>query len=292
MNYIGIDGGGTKTKMVLYSEDGTVIKELILPTVHILSQDRNQCIKILKEGLDTLDPKCNTIVGAGLAGYGQQQELRDKITEVLKEASYPRKFVLDNDVTIAMKGALNGEDGIVVIAGTGSIGLSIIDSQVKRCGGWGYQLGDEGSGYWVVKKMLDVFCRQIDGRLERTKLYDLIMQELKLEHDYDIISYMHNLNHDRTKIASLAYITSLAAKENDIYALNIYQEAAKELANIILLLAKDFDTKVKVSYIGGVFVHTKQYLLPTMNDILKDKCELIDPIYPPEYGAYMLARGK
>ena len=64
---------------------------------------------------------------------------------------------LKSDVQIAIEGALDGQDGIVVIAGTGSIALSLKEGMLQRCGGWGYQLGDEGSAYWIAKKMLNAF---------------------------------------------------------------------------------------------------------------------------------------
>lgn len=77
-----------------------------------------------------------------------------------------------------MEGALDGENGIVIIAGTGSIALALKDNIVTRCGGWGSQLGDEGSAYWIAKKMLSIFCQEVDGRLEKTKLYELIKKNV------------------------------------------------------------------------------------------------------------------
>ena len=51
--YIGIDGGGTKTKMVSYDDDGNIGQEIVLPTVHILSQTPKKCIEILKDRKST-----------------------------------------------------------------------------------------------------------------------------------------------------------------------------------------------------------------------------------------------
>lgn len=86
----------------------------------------------------------------------------------------------------------------MVIAGTGSIALSLKNNKLTRCGGWGYQLGDEGSAYWIAKKMFHTFCKETDGRLEKTVLYDLVMKECHLDIDYDIITFMNSL--DRTSI--------------------------------------------------------------------------------------------
>ena len=76
MLYIGIDGGGTKTKMVLFDENGIRLKELILPTVHVLTQPQDQSIEILRDGVNQLDPDHTAIIGAGLAGYGQQKRTK------------------------------------------------------------------------------------------------------------------------------------------------------------------------------------------------------------------------
>lgn len=194
--YIGIDGGGTKTKMVSYDDDGNICQEIVLPTVHILSQTPKKCIEILKAGVEQLDPQSVSKIGIGLAGYGQDKKIRKEIENICLKAFKNRPFVLKSDVQIAIEGALDGQDGIVVIAGTGSIALSLKEGMLQRCGGWGYQLGDEGSAYWIAKKMLNVFCQEVDGRLEKTILYDLIKRECHFENDYDIITFMNDLNHD------------------------------------------------------------------------------------------------
>ena len=170
--YIGIDGGGTKTKMVSYDDDGNICQEIVLPTVHILSQTPKKCIEILKAGVEQLDQQSVSKIGIGLAGYGQDIKIRKEIEDICLKAFKNRPFVLKSDVQIAIEGALDGQDGIVVIAGTGSIALSLKEGMLQRCGGWGYQLGDEGSAYWIAKKMLNVFCQEVDGRLEKTILYD------------------------------------------------------------------------------------------------------------------------
>ena len=257
MLYIGIDGGGTKTKMVLFNEDGTRLKNLILPTVHVLTQPQDQSIEILRDGVNQLDPDHTAIIGAGLAGYGQQKELRDKIEYICKEAFEDRTFVVESDVRIAIEGALDGHDGIVVIAGTGSIALSL-------------------------KNMFHTFCKEIDGRLEKTVLYDLVMEECHLDIDYDIITFMNSLN--RTSIASYAYINGLAANQGDPYAIEIYRQAALEIRSLIQTLLKQYNSTPRISYIGGVFEQASQYILPVLN-------ETIDPpIHTPEYGAYKLAK--
>lgn len=290
MKFIGIDGGGTKTKFVLFNEDGQKEKEVLKPTVHILNQSKENCIQYLKEGVEELDPAKKSFVIAGLAGYGQQEEVRHLIEDVCIQAFANRKYKIYSDVEIAMQGALDGQDGIVVIAGTGSIALSLINGKLKRCGGWGYQLGDEGSAFWIAKKMLSVYCQEVDGRRKKTELYDIIMKKCHLKNDYDIITYINQINHDRRAIASLATLNSLAARKGDCYALSIYQEAAHEISELIKPLVQDFDEPCYVSYIGGVFRSGEMILEPLKKQLSSLSCQLIPPVHSPEYGAFILGK--
>lgn len=290
MKIIAIDGGGTKTKFVLYDENGTELNVIEKPTVHIMHQDYNVCKQILKDTVNELDSDREALIVAGLAGYGQEEKVRQQIEKLCQESFGHRKYCLYNDVQIALAGALGGQDGIVVIAGTGSIGFSMNHNVFKRCGGWGNQLGDEGSAYWIAKKMLSVYCQQIDGRLEKTVLYDIIKEKLNLSHDYDIISYINNLNDDRTSIAKLAKINFECAHHGDKYALEIYEQAAYELFRLINALSKNFDGEFKVSYIGGAIVSNNYILKYLEKEVEKIHGQLISPQYTPEYGAFLLGK--
>lgn len=290
MKIIAIDGGGTKTKFVLYNENGIELNVIEKPTVHIMHQDYNVCNRILKSTVDELDPEKEALIVAGLAGYGQEQKVRKLIEKLCDESFGERKYYLYSDVQIALAGALGGRDGIVVIAGTGSIALSMNNHSFERCGGWGNQLGDEGSAYWIAKKMLSVYCQQIDGRLEKTVLYEIIKDRLGLDCDFDIISYINNLNDDRTSIAKLAKINYECANHGDKYALEIYKQAAHELSRLIETLSKNFAEEFTVSYIGGAIVSNNYILNYLEKEVEMINGKLISPKYTPEYGAFLLGK--
>ncbi|UTY39744.1 hypothetical protein NMU03_02725 [Allocoprobacillus halotolerans] len=290
MLYIGIDGGGTKTKFVLYDEDGHLLKETVDESVHVLTQDYQKCIEILRKNVERLAPMHNAFIVAGLAGYGNQEKLRRKIETICQKAFDGYQYRLYNDVQIAMMGALNGQNGIVVIAGTGSIAYSYQNGQTKRCGGWGYQLGDEGSAFWIGNQLIQKYCQQVDGRIAQTQLYDQVKKVCQLEDDYDIISYRHSLSNERKEIAKLAKVNYFLAQANDPHAIEIYHQAAYHLSLFIHTLAKNFKKPFVVSYIGGVF-QAQDYILKPLQKYLSDlHCHLGSPIYPPEYGAYLLGR--
>lgn len=288
MNIIAIDGGGTKTKFVLYNEQGQMIRECVLPSCHILQTEESEALRILKSGIEQLQCDNKALIVAGLAGYGQNPIYRQKINDICAQA-FPYEYHLYSDVEIALEAALGGQEGIVVIAGTGSIAFSKKQGVSKRCGGWGYMLGDEGSAYWIAKKLLAAFCKQADGRENKTILYDLVIKHCQLENDYEIIAYMNDvLKKSRDQIASLAVINYEAALQKDPIALAIYDECAKEIASLIQTLQKDFDDEVNVSYIGGVF-KAGNLLLDNIQNRLSS-AHLHAPCFSAEYGAYLLAQ--
>ena len=293
MYYIGVDGGGTKTKFALYDDSGTLLKEVTLGTCHILQVERNEIVSILKEGISSLLDsmnKDNLKIGIGLAGYGQNPILRKEIEDICDEAFMNIPYYLTNDVETALTGALNGEDGLMVISGTGSIALAKLSNQQIRCGGWGYSLGDEASAYWIAKKMLAIFCKQSDGRLSKTYLYESLKKHLSIKEDHELIPYINTtLNNDREKIAQLAIVVYDAAQHQDIHAIKIYEEAAFEIAEMLNTLVKHFDHPVNASYIGGVF-KAGSFILDPLKHYLDPKITLIAPLYPPEYGAYLLTK--
>lgn len=288
MNIIGIDGGGTKTKFTLFDEDGNSLKEVTGPSCHVMQKDKATAIQILKEGIRSLEAGENVLISAGLAGYGQDPFYRRKIEEICKEA-FDGPFLLHNDIETAFEGALDGHDGIVVIAGTGSIAYSRKDGKTRRCGGWGVQLGDEGSAWYIAKMLLNEFTKQSDGRKDKTLLYEMVRKALNLKEDYELISVLNDpVRSSRTEVAKLAHTAYEAAKAGDGMAIAIYVKAADEIANMIETLQDDFDDSVEVSYVGGVFTAGNLILDPLKDQL--ENCVLHAPVHGPDYGAYLLAK--
>ena len=296
MYYLGIDGGGTKTQFTIINENIEVIESIKKGTSHFKQIGLNRLEKVLRDGLDEILCKSNIkleqidAVGIGIAGYGNIKKDREEIRKVIEKVFKSLKYILKNDVEIALNGALNGEDGIVIVSGTGSIALSKINNQYKRCGGFGYTIGDEGSAYWIGKKIIEIFSKEVDGRLEKTYIYEIIKNNLKLSNDYDFIKYINeDIKSDRLEIAKFSKVCFEAAKLGDENAINIFNLAAKELSELINLLIKDFNyNNVKVSYIGGVF-KSEKFILDPLIKFLDKRCELISPKYTADIGAAILA---
>lgn len=290
--YIGIDGGGTKTKFVLLNFEGSKIDEYTVGTCHFSQIGFSRVGVLLHEGISVLLEKydilpSDVLVGIGIAGYGRDASIRHQLEESIQTTFSDIEYELTSDVEIALYGALGLEDGIVIISGTGSIALAKQAHQTLRCGGWGVHLGDEGSGYDLGRKVLSTFGKQADGRIEKSLLYSLIMEHLNLVHDYDLVTIL-NENHSREQIASFSQFAYQAAKLNDESAILLFDECAKELALLANTLAQEFDGTVPLSYIGGVF-KSKNYILNPLEFYLQSKVKLQEPLYSAEYGAVLYA---
>lgn len=297
MYFLGIDGGGTKTSFKLINEEGNVIGQVVKGTCHYNQIGYEALEVLLKEGIEEIieSSKINrteiTKAYVGLAGYGKLKEVVDKIEKVVKNAFYDIPYELGNDVQVAMAGALKAEEGIIIVSGTGSIGFSLKNNEYNRVGGWGAFIGDEGSAHWIGKKTLEVFSKQCDGRHEKSFIYSNIKAILELENDYEIIKYINeDIRCDRSKIAEFAKVCYESALEGDKDAREIYIEAAKELAELVKVLIKDFEeTSVKVSYAGGVFKSGNLILEPLKWELSRTKARLEKPVLSPDLGACLLA---
>lgn len=297
MYFLGVDGGGTKTCFTLIDENGKVISKVIKGPSHPTQIGFENLEILLREGLEEIIEN-NKIsksdierVTLGLAGYGIVKEIAEGIAKIVEEVFYGIKYELVSDVRVAIAGALAGEDGINIVAGTGSIALALKNNEIIRCGGWGYTVGDEASAYWIGKKTIALFSKESDGRLEKGPLYELIKTDLGLTRDAEIISYVNDkIKGDRSEIAKLARICSEAASLGDEGAMAIFNEAAVELTEMIKVLLRNFgNEKVKVSYTGGVFKSGDLILKPLKNMLEGLNVELIEPILSPDLGACLLA---
>lgn len=283
--YIGIDGGGTKTKFDLFDSDKNSIASITMPTIHPAQTSFKEAVSVLTDTKEKLLEKINDSdyilkVGAGLGGYGINADYRKKLEDEF--GTVFDEFKLCSDAYAALLGALAGEDGILMIAGTGSIALAKIGDKTFRCGGFGYRYGDEGSAYSIGKALISRALKEADGRLDKSVISDIV------EDYFDNISFNMIATSDfsRDKIAGLAAAASEYIESSDRIR-SIFKSAAKEISLHISAIRKNFktDKKIKVSYTGGVF---KSEFIREQLQKLNPDIELTAPIYPPEKGAILM----
>lgn len=297
--YLGVDGGGTKTKFLLTNESGKTIAVSYQSTCHYLQCGFDGISAVMRDGLQD----CLEISGlketdikaafVACAGYGDIQKDCYPIEEAVRKVFQTFPFQVGNDTENALAGSLGGAVGINIIAGTGSIGSGKDESgRLCRSGGWHHAFGgDEGSAYWIACAMILEFTRQSDGRDRKTALYHYLSEKYNFKDDSDILSKcVVEWEFDRTKIASMAKDIFELAKMKDPYAIQIYKNAAKELADIIISIDQqlNFKNKIPVSYTGGVFLGGA-FILEPLREYLPDHMVLQAPIAQPDQGGVILA---
>ncbi len=282
--YIGIDGGGTKTKFDLFDSDKNSIASITMPTVHPAQASFKEVVSVLTDAKEKLLANINDSdyvlkVGAGLGGYGINADYRKKLEDEFSTVF--EEFKLYSDAYAAMLGALAGEDGILMIAGTGSIALAKVGDETFRCGGFGYRYGDEGSAYSIGKALISRALKEADGRLDKSIISDLVADYF----DNIGINIIATSDFSRDKIAGLAAAASKYI-ENSESVRDIFLAAAKEISLHIKAIGKNFESgkRIRLSYIGGVF--KSEYIIECIKE-MNQGIELVAPIYPPEKGSIL-----
>nr|WP_298052359.1 BadF/BadG/BcrA/BcrD ATPase family protein [uncultured Lachnoanaerobaculum sp.] len=282
--YIGIDGGGTKTKFDLFDSDKNSIASITMPTIHPAQASFKEVVSVLTDAKEKLLANINDSdyvlkVGAGLGGYGINADYRKKLEDEFSAVF--DEFKLYSDAYAAMLGALAGEDGILMIAGTGSIALAKVGDETFRCGGFGYRYGDEGSAYSIGKALISRALKEADGRSDKSIISDLVADY------FDGIGFniIATSDFSRDKIAGLAAAASKYA-DNSESVRDIFLAAAKEISLHIKAIGKNFESgkRIKLSYIGGVF--RSEYIIECIKE-MNQGIELVAPIYPPEKGSIL-----
>lgn len=297
--YIGVDGGGTKTAFALINEDGLVLAKHHEATCHYLAVGIDGMAEILSQGITSLlndaDAKLADVKYSffGLPSYGEDQAMLKTLEQLPREILGDSPYSVGNDSICGWAGSLACQDGINIVAGTGSISYGEFDGAKARCGGWGELFGDEGSAFWIASAGLNVFTKMSDGRIKKGPLYSKLRKHLNLDHDLDLPGIiLDQWQGKRHLIAGLSRVVCEACHEGDSHAAQIFNQAGHELAQIVDATRSELNIvsqeKVKLSYSGGVF-NAGDLILKPMQASLKSDYILCKPRLSPVIGAALYA---
>ncbi len=305
MPYLGVDGGGTKTAFMLINKKGEIIATAKKESCHYKSEGLNKFKDVIDKGVYKVCEEAGINLAdlsysfLGIPCYGEYQADTPILENIIKNILANKDFECDNDAKAGWAGSLACQPGINIVAGTGAIGFGVDDSgNSARASGWGYFVGDEGSGYWLGKQLLSLFTKQSDGRMAKTYLYDLIRSEFELEEDFELLTLVYDeLELKRSNISRLALLASRAAQKGDEEARKLFREAACEHSLTIKAIIEKLNFQdsddITVSYSGGVFNAGDLLLNPLQEYIEKYikeyQVKLIKPILQPVTGAALYA---
>ncbi|WP_163101488.1 BadF/BadG/BcrA/BcrD ATPase family protein [Peribacillus alkalitolerans] len=242
---IGVDAGGTKTEAAAYTllgeflcthvtDMGNIAVNLESATEHIKAAIR-LCLSELT------DTDCVGII-IGVAGGGIIERTQALKEFLAKEFTCPISIV--NDVLLNYYSVMGKQDGVLVVAGTGSICLGKNQGEFNTVGGWGHLLGDEGSAYDIGLKALKTIIHD-DHKGELSPFSRNILTSLSMAQPQDVKAYVYQgVKKDIAKIASLV---DLFAQGSDHQAIRILQDAGIELAKQAILCIQKSKLSVPLS---------------------------------------------
>lgn len=235
--YIGIDGGGSKTDAVLFRSDGELVQRVIGAGTNPNHTDQADLAErfqtIFQKLLIRIRPTEISGCFAGLSGSDHPLARRQLIECIRPSCPVPITHLqVGVDALNALWSGTDGEPGLVVIAGTGSIAYGIAaNGDEFRIGGWGYQFGDEGSGYDIGRETVRRVLMTFDGRQRETQLTQVVMRYFHVDTISDIVPYIYRA--PKKKIAGLVPFVEKSALHGDRPAADILERAAQSLTVLI-----------------------------------------------------------
>lgn len=265
--YLGIDGGGTGCRARIEDKDGTVLGQgLSGPATTRLGIDEAWASisrafgTAIEEAGFGMGELARTFTGVGLAGIGRRGAL-----EALQAIEHPfARIAFVSDGVGACLGAHSGQDGAIVIAGTGSIGLGFVEGRDLRVGGYGFPISDEGSGADLGLKAVQFALRAHDGRHDRSALLIEVMRRFQND-PMEAVAWMDRST--ATDYAALAPMVMRHADQGDAAGRRIVQSAAEQIDALVRAL---FDQGApRVTLLGGLSSALEPWLSPDVRRRLK-----------------------
>jgi len=284
---IGIDAGGTKTSGILYDLEGIELRHAVTGAGNIASMGTTaieNVAKCITELNPDGEPVALLVLGmAGVTAAGKVDEVRNAIA-----AQFPQiaQIKVLNDAQLGIVAALQGKDGIFVIAGTGSIVMASASHKFARVGGMGHILGDEGSGYWIGKQLFMRLASDYNRDAYSNLSKRLLVKENTAPEDTPKIAGKYcALTKD--EVAHYALFVTEQCQLGDEDACAILIAAGEELAAQVRLAAAKLGNSVRRVATSGSVI--------TKNKVVRDaflrslpEFEVLSNEFTPEKAVYYL----
>jgi N-acetylglucosamine kinase-like BadF-type ATPase len=269
--FVGVDAGGTNTVAALARGD-RLLRTLEAEPANPSVVGIDGAAQILLRAIETiLDGERPTAVVAGVAGAGSRG-VQDRLHRLLAASFAGVPVAVTHDARIALRAAVPRGDGIVLIAGTGSIAYAEIDGGEVFAGGYGYLLGDRGSGYSIGAAALR---EEVDAG------------------DRDLLARLYRLPSPVAEIASRARAVVEQAAGGEADALQIVRAAAEDLVELVRsIVAKCGRPTLPLALAGGLLAENNVLVQRLEQRIAEEWLDvaLVEERVEPYAGALALAR--
>lgn len=301
---LGVDGGGTKTLGLLADEYGNILTRHTAgatnPNLVGFETAAKTIVKLTADSCE--DGRCHIeelkAVVLGIAGASiepNKQRLRGAVEAMFTKGGLKTPpIVVETDARVALEGSFAGGQGVVIIAGTGSIVTGKTQKgEVLSSGGWGRIIGDEGSGYYIGREAVRLVTLMYDRRGEKTKLRDVFEEKFHWKSRDDIIEAVYQEKFDLSSLAPIVFDT---AATNDIPSQKLLQQSATQLAEQarVVVMQMGILRKIGLVMLGGLLDQGSVYANVLHMKLMKllPQVEVKSPVHPPAHGAVLMALEK
>lgn len=284
--YLGVDGGGSKTTAAVFNDKGEFICKACGESINYYSVGIENARKAMADIIESMSQKnfdCAVIGMSALNERASDEETEKFCSGIINS----KKIIMDSDLYVALEAMDEEGECAIVISGTGSMVLRRNpEGIISHAGGWGYILGDEGSGYSIGLSGIKAAIRSFENCGEKTLLIDECLRYFSTDNIYDLIDLYYDKKVSRKTTAAFAEKVIALAEKGDTVARNTVENEAKLLAETVIALLKNAEKHIPIGLWGGIFQH-KKYFVDIFNKFLSkenlNNVKLID--FTPEVGA-------
>jgi len=255
--YLGIDGGGTKTRCALGNQT-TMLATSVSGGSNVVRMGEAQAREALHTAIRQscadakISPAEIRAICIGAAGAARP-ETAAMVRRILAEIT-PAAIEVVGDMVIALEAAFGSGPGVIAIAGTGSIVWGRDASgRTARAGGWGFAISDEGSGDWIGRRAISAILHAHDEG-ETTLLADLVLDAWNLTNLDELVQKANSL--PPPEFPRLFPVILRAAEQSDSVARSLLTDAARCLSDLTATVIRRLAVQppyVPVATTGSVF---------------------------------------
>jgi N-acetylglucosamine kinase-like BadF-type ATPase len=270
---LGVDGGAGRLKLAVLRPDGVVVHHHapganpnLVGMTEFLRRLEDAVHGALKAG--ELTPDRVLTAGFGLSGVDRPDQIEQLTREIpLRLLPACRRLWIGNDAMAALRQGAGALRGLILIAGTGSICFGVDPTgAVVRVGGWGSDLGDEGSAYWIGLKALQAACRMADGRIPRSSLLNVVLHEMELDTPEALVSWAAQATREAFKQQAAALFPAVAslALGGDAESVRILDDARSRLVDHVQAVLERLPPAARAApgplvCAGGIFAGNESF---------------------------------
>ena len=297
--YLGIDGGGTKTACAV-GDDNRLLASVTAGPSNIVRvgemQARESLQRVVGQACSAAGIRPEQVSATCVGGSGAARPELAAIVHAILAGILSSPIKVVGDMEIALEAAFEDGPGVMVIAGTGSIAYGRDDKgRTARAGGWGFEIGDEGSAHWIGRTAVGLVLRASDREAPGVATSALGQALCKAWGVSSLLDLARAAN--SVPSPDFAGLLRSVVACDDHLAREVLGAAGRELAQIAAvvmqrLFVEDGEGLVRVAMTGSVFRHASPVRDAFYNAVqgLAPRAQVMPQVVDPVEGALRMAR--